>query len=162
MTNRVGALGERSSEKSGPRNLHRDPAFWIAFLAGPAFWFALSFILPVTLAPKIRLDNWRHFLFFAAIYPILEEWLFRGLLQPLLLRQRVGRAVFLGFSGANLIATFLFVIAHFFRHPPMWAALVVFPSLIFGWFRDRYQRVYPAILLHCFYNLGYFVFFRSG
>jgi membrane protease YdiL (CAAX protease family) len=33
---------------------------------------------------------------------------------------------------------------------------VLFPSLIFGYFRDRYTSIYPCMVLHAFYNAGYF------
>ncbi|MEO7557618.1 MAG: JDVT-CTERM system glutamic-type intramembrane protease, partial [Gammaproteobacteria bacterium] len=60
---------------------------------------------------------------------------------------------------ANVATTLLFAGFHFFYHAPLWAALVILPSLIFGYFRDRHQRVLPAIVLHVFYNAGYFWLF---
>ena len=36
-------------------------------------------------------------------------------------------------------------------------AIIFFPSLVFGELRDRYQRTLPAILLHSFYNLGFYL-----
>jgi hypothetical protein len=44
-----------------------------------------------------------------------------------------------------------------FTHPPLWALSVLIPSLIFGSVRDRLQSAYPAIVLHCFHNSGYFI-----
>jgi membrane protease YdiL (CAAX protease family) len=46
---------------------------------------------------------------------------------------------------------------HFINHPPFWALAVFFPSLVFGYFRDRCDSVVPAITLHILYNFGYFV-----
>ena len=95
----------------------------------------------------------------AGIYPLLEEWLFRGLLQPQLLTYRPLRTQRLGLSGANLLTSLLFGATHLLAHSPLWAAAVIIPSLIFGAFRDRYQSIVPAIILHSFYNLGYFLIF---
>ena len=46
---------------------------------------------------------------------------------------------------------------HWFTHPPLWALSVLIPSLVFGLVRDRLQSTYPAIVLHSFYNSGYFI-----
>ncbi len=96
------------------------------------------------------------------VYPVVEELAFRGALQGWLARYRIGRAtVMAGLSGANILTSCLFVVAHLFYHPPMWALLVIGPSLVFGWFRDRYHSVVPAILLHILYNSGYFLLFLT-
>jgi membrane protease YdiL (CAAX protease family) len=49
------------------------------------------------------------------------------------------------------------VAAHALTHPPEWAAAMLFPSLVFGYFRDRYRSVVPAAALHVFYNAGWFL-----
>ena len=57
-----------------------------------------------------------------------------------------------------LVAAWLvFTALHFVNHPPPWAAAVLLPSLLFGYFRDRHGSVLPAIVLHVFYNAGYFL-----
>jgi membrane protease YdiL (CAAX protease family) len=33
----------------------------------------------------------------------------------------------------------------------------VVPSLVFGYFRDRYDSVVPGAALHVFYNAGWFL-----
>ena len=62
-----------------------------------------------------------------------------------------------GFTLANLATSVLFTALHFVSHPPLWAAGVLLPSLLYGYFRDRHDSVYPAIALHVFYNAGYFL-----
>jgi membrane protease YdiL (CAAX protease family) len=99
------------------------------------------------------------FLLVALIYPVLEELVFRGALQGALYRQPWGRRSLGQVSLANLLTSLVFAGFHLFYHAPLWAALVLFPSLIFGYFRDRYQSVVPAIVLHVFYNAGYFWLF---
>ena len=88
------------------------------------------------------------------IYPLLEEWIFRGNVQPWL-SKRVPGCRF-GISTANLVTSLLFALLHLAAHPP-WAAMAVFvPSLVFGWLRDRYGGFVPAFVMHAWYNLGYF------
>jgi membrane protease YdiL (CAAX protease family) len=58
-------------------------------------------------------------------------------------------------SGANLITSFLFAAAHLLHQSPLWASLVFFPSLIFGWAREKYDSIVPSIVLHSFYNAGF-------
>ena len=96
------------------------------------------------------------------IYPLLEEISFRGVLQGWLAhREAVGRFSVAGISGANLLTSALFSAAHLIHHSPLWALLVVGPSLVYGWFRDRYQSVIPGLLLHILYNSGYFLLFQA-
>lgn len=141
------------------KKLSRDRWFWLALLAGPGVWAALYFWLPVVPGQDEHLNQWWTLLLLAGLYPLLEEWLFRGLLQPQLLTCRPFRIQYLGLSYANLLTSLLFAAAHLFTQPPLWAAAVIIPSLVFGAFRDRYQSVVPAIILHSFYNLGYFLIF---
>jgi len=107
------------------------------------------------------LDFPRAFLLSVVVYPVLEEMAFRGFIQSYLLIRPGFQKRFYGLSRANIVTSFLFVALHFVNHLPLWALSVMAPSLIFGYFRDRYQSVIPAILLHCFYNAGYFSFFVS-
>ncbi len=139
------------------KNLPHDRLFWLALLAGPAVW--LSLWLAGTASEESSPIQWWRLLLLAGLYPLLEEWLFRGLLQPQLLTWRPFRTRLLGLTGANLLTSLLFGAVHLIAHPPLWAAAVIVPSLVFGAFRDRYQSVVPAIILHSFYNLGYFLIF---
>ena len=141
------------------KNLSRDRLFWLALLAGPAVWLSLFLWLPGTSAGENSLVQWWRLLLLAGLYPLLEEWLFRGLLQPQLLTYRPLRTRLVGLTGANLLTSLLFGAVHLITQPPLWAAAVIVPSLVFGAFRDRYQSVVPAIILHSFYNLGYFLIF---
>ncbi len=99
------------------------------------------------------------FLQLALLYPIVEELVFRGLLQEKLWRTRLSRLSIYCISMPNIITSAVFTSFHFMAHPPGWAIAVIVPSLVFGFFRDRYQHVLPAIILHVFYNSGYFMLF---
>lgn len=93
------------------------------------------------------------------LWPVMEEVVFRGLLQPVLAGLPWGRWRWSGVTGGNVAASLLFAAAHLFSHPPLWAALVLFPSLLFGYFRDRHDSLLSPICLHVGYNLGYYWFF---
>lgn len=90
--------------------------------------------------------------------PLLEELLFRGVLQGQLRLASWGRVTFAGISHANWATSALFALAHGLTHAPLWAAAVLLPSLLFGHFRERLASVYPALALHISYNAGYFLF----
>ncbi|VAX03132.1 hypothetical protein MNBD_GAMMA20-1756 [hydrothermal vent metagenome] len=141
------------------KNLFQDRLFWLALLAGPVVWLSLFLGFPGTASEESSPIQWWWLLLLAGLYPLLEEWLFRGLLQPQLLNYHPLRARFLGLTYANLLTSLLFGVVHLIAHPPLWAAAVIVPSLVFGAFRDRYHSVVPAIVLHSFYNLGYFLIF---
>ena len=130
--------------------LARDREFWLALLAGPVFW-----IWRAGEMPELSI-TWTRLLWLALLVPVVEELAFRGGLQGLLAERFPRRWWGQRLSLANLLTSLLFAAAHVgvVAH---WSGLLVFiPSLAFGYFRDKYQRVMPAALLHGFYNAGFF------
>ena len=67
-----------------------------------------------------------------------------------------------GLSGANIFVSLLFTVCHLWSHSPIWAVLVFFPSLAFGYLRDRFGSTVPSILMHMWYNGGYFFLVGSS
>jgi membrane protease YdiL (CAAX protease family) len=138
----------------------RDIRFFIALAAAPIFWLLLF----VAVRPQPVLD-WPlreplRFLFPALLYPVVEELIFRGLLQDS--AHRYLKAWQLGpLTHANLLVSVLFTALHFINHPPGWAAAVLIPSLIFGYFKDRSGGMAAPIVLHVFYNSGYLWLFSQ-
>jgi len=137
----------------------RDTAFYAALLAGPICWLILISVgLPVVGPPALLF-----WLKLTILMPVLEEIVFRGGIQTALIsRSRPAFAkAWAGFSFANLITSVLFASMHLISQPPLWAALVFIPSLVFGWARDRYNAVLPCVLLHAVYNSGFVWLFVS-
>lgn len=139
-------------------NWWQDPLFFAAIAAAVMYWlglFALEAPRPDLAWP---LREPLRFLYPALLYPIIEELIFRGFIQELAHRHlktwRLGPL-----SHANIITSVLFSGLHFFNHPPLWAAAVFLPSLLFGFFKDRSGHLQAPILLHIFYNSGYFWIF---
>jgi len=135
--------------------LYRDPHFLLALLAGLVFWGALALVTGVRPPGPGGLLSWSY-LYLGVVAPVLEELAFRGALQGWLLETAHGRSRAFGITGANATASVVFTAIHFAYHPPVWAAAVLIPSLVFGHLRDRTGSVLPAIGVHVFYNLGYF------
>jgi membrane protease YdiL (CAAX protease family) len=145
---------------SGQRLPWQDPLFLAALLAGLPVWLALYFIQQPTVQWGWPLIQPWPFLIPVLVYPLLEEIAFRGLIQELV-RDFISRRFWGPLSIANLLTSLLFTGMHFITHPPLWAALVFFPSLVFGFFKDRTNRLLAPIILHVFYNAGYFWLFFS-
>jgi len=135
----------------------RDRQFLVACLVPP---LALLVIRLYSGAGLVRffwpLHQPGHFVGLVLLWPVMEEVVFRGALQPILTGLRWGRLRLAGLTAANVVTSLLFAVAHLFSHPPLWAALVVFPSLIFGYFSDRHDSLLPPVLMHVAYNLGYY------
>ena len=111
----------------------QDPLFHLALLAGPAAWFILYLLLQPAPQWGWPLAAPLAFLMPALVYPVLEEIVFRGLIQDLVHEYVSSRS--LGpVSVANLLTTLLFTAMHFIYHAPLWALLVFLPSLVFGFF----------------------------
>jgi len=142
------------------RTFWRDPVFLFATGAALLYW-GLLFVIsrPETdLAWPLR-EPWRFF-YPALLYPVIEEILFRGGLQEFFqARLRPWRMGPL--TLANLLTSLVFTALHFINHPPLWAAVVFLPSLLFGLVKERSGSLTAPILLHVFYNSGYFWFFTA-
>lgn len=145
------------------------PRSWRSILADPGFWLALAAAVPLWVAWLRLTDHqpdWSwplrepaRFSALALVYPVAEEMVFRGVLQGWLLGRPVGQRRLAGISGANWLTSLIFTGLHFFAHPPLAAASVMVPSLVFGHFRDRHASLASPIALHVFYNGGYFWLF---
>ena len=95
-------------------------------------------------------------------YPVLEEIVFRGAIQGALLSRGQLHRSFAGISIACLITSLIFAAAHLLRQPPLWAALIFLPSLVFGWARERHKSLYSPIALHMSYNAGFIALFYAS
>lgn len=128
----------------------RQHWFILALAAGPVVWGAIAMMdqLPTLLSGWLLLR-------FILVQPIVEEIVFRGMMLGWLqgkLPQRYGPITL-----ANLLTAMAFSAAHLFSHPPLWALSVLVPGLIFGYFRERFDALWPAIVLHVWYNAGFFL-----
>ena len=138
------------------RPFYRDSVFLLLLALGPMAWF--SMIAFFTFQPLPWHAIWSPgFLSVTLWQPLFEELLFRGIVQGYLLQSMPGQKTWFGLSTANLLTSFLFSLAHLANHSISWSLLVFVPSLCFGFVRDRFGSIYPAIALHAFYNTGYFL-----
>jgi len=142
------------------KSLLSKPWYAAAFVALPVWTVLYLFNQPaIDWAWPIRAPV--TFLLLTMLYPLLEETVFRGLIQGEMMHRTVCRQQFAGITLANILTSILFSLAHLLTHPPAMTALVLLPSLAFGYFRDRHEGwLLPAILLHIYYNLGYFLIFK--
>lgn len=131
----------------------REPHFLVAVLLGPVVWGLLWALMPGA-GGSI---TWILLVNVVLLYPLLEELAFRGFLQGWLRERKFFRQQIKGLTLANGLTSILFALAHLYSQPPMWAAGVFFPSLVFGYFRDRHENVVSSFLLHAWYNAGFFL-----
>jgi hypothetical protein len=137
--------------------LSRDPHFVAAILAAPAVWVALYAAARTPIDPSWALAAPLRFASLAIAWPLLEELVFRGGVQPLLARTRWGGRENWGITTANVATSVLAAAAHLAAQAPALAAATFAPSLVFGYFRDRYASIAPGAALHVFYNAGWFL-----
>ena len=138
------------------RPFHRDSVFLMLLALGPMVWLGMIKVLAVQPLPWHAIWS-PAFLSVALWQPLVEELLFRGIVQGHVL-QSIGRQkTWIGLSIPNVLTSLLFALAHLAGHSLSWSLLVFVPSLCFGFVRDRFGSVYPSIALHAFYNTGYFL-----
>lgn len=127
-------------------------------LTGPLACLLLAMLPGVHWSPGLP-AQWLPFALAVLAYPVIEEWLFRGELQPLLARWQPARWGPL--TLANAFASMAFAGLHLFFHPPLWALSVLLPSLVFGYFRERSGALPAPMALHASYNAAYFLLLGS-
>ncbi len=132
--------------------LVRDPWFAVCLFGGTALAVLTGYLAP----PAMPLRAPAALLSVLLFQPLIEELLFRGVVQGELLAHRWGERRWMGISLANVVTTIAFASIHLVNHGLFWAAGVVLPSLLFGIVRERSNSIFPALILHCLFNAGYF------
>ena len=125
-----------------------------ALLAAPLFIFLHNLLFQHQLINTVLpLNDFTTLFLLVLFYPIVEELIFRGMIQEYLVLKTNNKLLASSLSLANVLTSTLFVAIHFIYHTPLWAFMVFIPSLIFGYFKEQYQSIYPSIFLHIFYNI---------
>ena len=132
----------------------RDTHATLALLAAVPVWLALALWASAYIYHPDCMWAW---ISLVLVQPVLEELVFRGILQGQALRllcsngepRRLGPVTL-----ANVLVTAGFVALHFPAQPLVWALAVAGPSLVLGHLRERFRSVWPAVLVHAIYNTG--------
>ena len=125
-----------------------DKAYLIALLLPFPIWIYFSDL------KGINYLSANEILMLLILFPVIEELFFRGIIQPIIHKKfsKTWRSI----SVANVLTSLLFSVTHLFNHNLFWALSTFFPSLIFGWSKDRYHTLLAPLILHCYYNAGWF------
>jgi len=134
---------------SAPR-CFRNYQFLLALLAGAVVLWLIHDMLP-PFSSSVEF-HWKLWLSLVIWQPIVEEILFRGIVQGQLRKTAWGQFAWLKISAANVVTSIAFIIVHMINNPPLFSISVIIPSLLFGYFRDTCNSVYPSILLHSAFN----------
>jgi membrane protease YdiL (CAAX protease family) len=129
----------------------RDPQLAVALIVGTI----VAFIIGQRATPLAHGDPVPWTILGMVVWgPLLEELLFRGVIQGEL-RRRGGLHTWLGLTQANLVTSLLFAAAHLVSQSAAWSLAVFAPSLVFGHFRDRHDSLWSPLILHALYNGGF-------
>lgn len=84
-----------------------------------------------------------------------EELFYRGYVQTRLQELWPARWSFLGgkWGWAVIVTSVIFALGHLVTIPNPARLAVFFPSLLFGWVRNRTDSIYPAVVLHALANV---------
>lgn len=127
---------------------------WAMLLALPV-WVGLAVFAGQAMRAPLGAGAWLSLLL---VQPLLEELVFRGVLQGWALDALThrGRPRRLGpVTWANALVTVAFVLLHLGAQPLAWALAVAAPSLVLGHLRERLGSVWPCVAVHAVYNTGF-------
>jgi membrane protease YdiL (CAAX protease family) len=128
--------------------------FTLAIIASVIFMGAVGLLNKMPAPPLLAFGPWA---WLVVVSPILEELFFRGLVQTEV-RRRLGRS-YGPVSQANLLTSVVFAALHVVQHPSASVVLVTIPSLMYGYFFDRFNSLRSPIGLHILHNALYFSVF---
>ncbi len=101
--------------------------------------------------------QWRLVLMLCVLVPVLEELVFRGLIQGYFRNWVWARGGWVGITAANLLTSLLFVLMHWLTRDGLTAMLVVLPSIYLGVVRDRISSLSMCVLIHILWNLTWYL-----
>lgn len=91
--------------------------------------------------------------------PIVEEFIFRGLVQNKI-NNFLKSAFFLHISYGSLISSFIFTFIHLLLNNFTLIYILVFlPSLFLGYLYDKYNTLLLPVLFHSFFNINAFILY---
>jgi membrane protease YdiL (CAAX protease family) len=117
-------------------------------LAMPVAWLGLNLGLQ-----PVRLASLQQALWMLVCAPVIEEFVFRSILQRNLsdlLSQRVGEVA--APVLAVLASAIAFAICHGYRVGPLWALLWIVPGLALAEVWRRLRSVWICIFIHAYFN----------
>lgn len=139
-----------------------DALWWKAICIGSLISLCIGFFVKGLIAPatptptNFTQHTFLYWPLLILLFPLLEEFVFRGLVQPTIARhwqKKIGQI-----TSANLLTSLLFALSHLASKGVDWLTLgVFFPSLLFGFFRDRHQSWHSAMILHVSFNVSFFM-----
>jgi hypothetical protein len=130
------------------KEIFSDKAYLIALLLPFPIWIYFSDM------KGINCLSANEVLMLLILFPITEELFFRGIIQPII--HKKFSKTWHSISAANILTSLLFSFSHLFNHNPLWALSTFLPSMIFGWSKDRHSTLLAPLMLHCYYNAGWF------
>jgi membrane protease YdiL (CAAX protease family) len=141
---------------------HEDPRYWFLVLLLIPVFLLLIFGLSIDTNLGQIFHHPFQFFYLIIILPIVEELAFRGFLQGYLLKYNWALSKIVWISYANLLTSIFFALAHLLHQAIFWSVAVILPSLAFGYLRERFNLLRPAIELHIIYNFCYFLIFYQS
>ena len=142
------------------RNSHE--LIWGALIGALFLWGGASWYWDLTPTFSWVTLQWPMFFAVCVASPVLEEYVFRGLLYDAVDARwpRVWPSgARLSISSANAMTTCLFVIAHIIARNPIAGAFVLLPSIYLGLLRQRYGGAGICMVIHAVWNVGWFSVF---
>ncbi len=133
------------------RRFYLDPIFHLMLLCPVPVWIFLYFQTGFLDSIEIKI-----FLTLVLVYPILEEIIFRGFLQPILAKHL--HHSWSVITSANLLTSLVFSLTHLINHPPLWSLATFIPSLALCYIMELAKNINAQIHSHCTSNSASFLF----
>lgn len=127
--------------------------FFLISLILPIIFWSIAFLFFQKLIPNFSIPHsLLSLLLIIFISPVLEEIVFRGLIQDLCVKYL--KNIWL----TVLIVNLFFMLVHIhINNAPIYLVIIFISGVIFSLNKLIYQKIFPPIMLHFFYNLTFII-----
>ncbi len=134
--------------------------FIFAMLAGLVYGLGRVLYYKIFHNQQLELHFSSSMAYLLLVSPVWEEIAFRGVLLEWLRRRMRGVLPLSGgyISYANMLTAVMFAAMHLLTQPPLAAASILVPGIIFGMVYERYRIVVLCIIVHMSYNINAYIY----
>ena len=115
------------------------------------FIYILACLFCITAILILQPQQLTYFMSMLLLTALPEEWFFRAYLL-----NRTGTTGW----RSNLTTSLIFTTLHLVSNLNLYALLVIFPSMIFGWVYQKTANIYLVIFLHALSNLFFVIYIK--
>ena len=134
----------------------RSIYFFVSLAIALPIWAIIYALVSAGCLTPVAPFDWQAWVSLVVVFPIAEEYIFRGLLMGLFSKYFYPGS-FLQVTRSNFFASCIFSAVHVLSQSWATGFAVFLPSLYLGWIREKTNSVLLCAATHILWNFGFFL-----